>query len=177
MVSAPNLQPAADAEALARQVFNDGPVILDAVARGNQEFEDRRGIDTKHPADEATPIEEEDPFTLPLPSIMEAEEAPSASVRARPARTDVPDSAEGYERSVRQRRESRAEPDAERLRRRKVSSYDITDDLPQQTRVQFPEARNAQFGDLAGAMSEQQNQRWTTYKVSIANRVLTKEHD
>ena len=43
VVSAPNLQPAADAESLARQVFNDGPVILDAVARGNQEFEAHRG--------------------------------------------------------------------------------------------------------------------------------------
>ena len=75
----------------------------------------------------------------------------------------------------RPRRESRLEPDAERPPSRRVSSYDITDDLPDQIRNRLAEARAAQFGDLTGAMSEKQSQRWTTYKAFMANCVLTKE--
>ena len=77
--------------------------------------------------------------------------------------------AEGSECSVRPRRESRNEPDAERHPGRTTSAYHITDDLPQSMRDQLREARTAQFVDLAGAMNEHQSQRWTTYKAFMAN--------
>ena len=80
-------------------------------------------------------FEEEDPFDVPLASILEEEEAPNEPVRARAVRTDVPDRAEGSERTVRPRRESRVEQEAERPPSRRVSSYDITDDLPEQIRI------------------------------------------
>ena len=107
----------------------------------------------------------------PLASIMEEEEAPSEPVCTRVVRTDAPERAKGSERNVRLRRDSRVEPEAERPRSRRVSSYDITDDLPQQICDQLSEARTAQSGDLSGTKS----QRRTTYKEFIANRVLTKE--
>ena len=133
LVSAQNLRPATDAEALAHQVLNDEPIIPDAIARGNQEFEDHRGAQPETPV-EGPKVEEEDPFDVPLASIMEEEEAPNEPVRTRTVRTDAPDRAEGSERSVRPRRESRVEPEAERPPSRRVSSYDITDDLPEQIR-------------------------------------------
>ena len=67
------------------------------------------------------------------------------------------------------------EPEAERPPSRRVSSYDITDDLPDQIRSQLADARAAQFGDLSGAMTKKQCQTWTAFKAFMANRVLTKE--
>ena len=80
-------------------------------------------------------------FDEPLASIMEEDEEPSEAIRSRTVRTDAPDRAEGSERSVRPRRESRVKPDAERPPSRRVSSYDITDDLPAQIRSQLADAR------------------------------------
>ena len=78
LVSAQNLRPATHTEALAHQVVNDEPVIPDAVARGNQEFEDHRGIEAEPLAPEE-PVEDDD-FDVPLPAIAEEEEAgPSRS--------------------------------------------------------------------------------------------------
>ena len=106
---------------------------------------------------------------------MEEEEAPNEPVRTRTVRTDAPDRAEGSERSVSPRRESRIEPEAERPPSRRVSSYDITDDLPEQIRNQLADARTAQVGDLTGTMTKKQCQTWTAFKAFMANRVLTKE--
>ena len=174
LVSAQNLRPATDAEALAHQVLNEEPVIPDAIARGNQEFEDHRGAQPETPVEEPQ-VEEEDPFDLPLASIMEEEEAPNEPVRMRTVRTDALDRAEGSERSVRPRHESRVEPEAERPPSRRASSYDITDDLPEQIRSQLADAHTAQFGDLSGTMTKKQCQTWTAFKAFMANRVLTKE--
>ena len=173
LVSAQNLRPATDAEALARQVLNEEPVIPDAIARGNQEFEDHRGAQSETPVEEPQ-VEEEDPFDVPLASIMEEEEAPNEPVRARTVRTDAPDRAEGSELSVRPRRGSRVEPEAERPPSRRASSYDITNDLPEQIRNQLADARAAQFGDLSGAMTRKQCQTWTAFQAFMANRVLKK---
>ena len=85
LVSAQNLRPATDAEALAHQVLNEEPVIPDAIARGNQEFEDHRGAQLETPVEEPQ-IEEEDPVDVPLASIMEEEEAPNEPVRTRAVR-------------------------------------------------------------------------------------------
>ncbi|CAE7419680.1 ESAG8, partial [Symbiodinium pilosum] len=73
LVSAQNLRPATDAEALAHQVLNDEPVIPDAIARGNPEFEDHRDARADVPVVEPR-VEEEDPFDEPLASILEEEE-------------------------------------------------------------------------------------------------------
>ncbi|CAE7485320.1 unnamed protein product, partial [Symbiodinium pilosum] len=161
-------------KALAHQVLNEEPVIPDAIARGNQEFEDHRGAQPETPVEEPQ-VEEEDPFDLPLASIMEEEEAPNEPVRMRTVRTDALDRAEGSERSVRPRHESRVEPEAERPPSRRASSYDITDDLPEQIRSQLADAHTAQFGDLSGTMTKKQCQTWTAFKAFMANRVLTKE--
>ena len=143
LVSAQNLRPATDAEALAHQVLNEEPVIPDAIARGNQEFEDHRGILAETPVEEPL-VEKEDPLDVPLASIMEEEETPSEPIQiALKVRKAV---------CVRGR-ESRVEPEAERPPSRRISSYDITDDLPAQIRSQLADARAAQFGDLTGAMS------------------------
>ena len=98
-------------------------------------------------------------------------------VRASTVCTDSPSNirAEGSERSVRPRRERCVEPEADRPPSRRVSSYDITDDLPQQMHDNWQEMPAAQFGDLTGAMNAQSGKRWTTYKASMANHVITEE--
>ena len=51
-MSAQNLRSATDAEALLHQVLNEEPVISDAIAQGNQEFEDHGDTENEPPVEE-----------------------------------------------------------------------------------------------------------------------------
>ena len=143
LVSAQNLRPAQDAEALAHAVLQGEAILPESLVQGPQQFEDLRDVPGEDIAEDV-PIEEE------------AEEGPSYGLLDGPQRLssifeeegegETP-AARGRSRSpppitaARSRRVSVAEPDAERTPSRSTSRAELLDDLPASRRSRFEERR------------------------------------
>ena len=109
----------------------------------------------------------------PLLSVLEEE---PADMEPRGIVCDARPSDEQSEiRSVRQRRASRVEPDAERTSSRRSSAgYDVTNDLPEQLRVRFDQARQDQTEQPLGVPFAGKVTR-SNFMAFMANRILPKE--
>ena len=146
LVSAQNIRPAGDAEALAHAILHGHSIIPEAIVRGQQEFEDATAV----PAEDSTapvegsmststhvaPSHEDDG---PLPSNLENEVFDEPEARRERSRSPVPERAAASS----SRRVSVAEPDAERTPTRR-STRDTTDDLPMQIRDHFTRIRESE---------------------------------
>ena len=177
LVSAQNIRPAGDAEALAHAILHGHSIIPEAIVRGQQEFEDATAV----PAEDSTapvegsmstsahvaPSHEDDG---PLPSILENEVFDEPEARRERSRSPVPERAAASS----SRRVSVAEPDAERTPTR-CSTRDTTDDLPMQIRDHFTRVRESETpGDDQAQASFAVRSR-TKFIAFMVNRVLTKE--
>ena len=178
LVSAQNIRPAGDAEALAHAILHGHSIIPEAIVRGQQEFEDATAV----PAEDSTapvegsmststhvaPSHEDDG---PSPSILANEVFDEPEARRERSRSPVPERAAASS----SRRVSVAEPDAERTPTRR-STRDTTDDLPTQIRDHFIRIRESQtLGDDQAQASIAVRSR-TKFIGFMVNRVLTKEH-
>ena len=179
LVSSQNMRPATDAEALAHAVLHGEPVVPEAVVRGAQSFEDARDAPPGEEAEEpenreaAGALDGDDDDMPPLPSVLEEET--EETERRGVVRGARPLEEQSETRSVRQRRASRAEPDAERTPSRRPSTgYDVTNDLPDQLRVRFEQARRDQAEQPSGVPFAGKVTR-SNFMAFMANRILPKE--
>ena len=150
LVSAQNIRPAGDAEALAHAILHGHSIIPEAIVRGQQEFEDATAVPTedgtvpvegsRSTSTHAEPSHEDDG---PLPSILENEEYSEPAVTRERSRSPVPERAAASS----SRRVSVAEPDAERTPTRR-STRDTTDDLPMQIRDHFTRVRESETPEM-----------------------------
>ena len=148
----------------------------DAVVRGTQSCEDAReapqqdGEEVVANQEAAGALDEDDEEMPPLASILEEEPERRGTVReARPA------DEQSETRSVRQRRTSRAKPDAERTPSRRSSTrYDVTDDLPDQIPARFEQARQDQTEQPSGVPFAGKVTR-SQFMAFMANRALSRE--
>ena len=146
LVSAQNIRPAGDAEALAHAILHGHSIIPEAIVRGQQEFGDATAVlaeDSTAPAEcsmltttHVVPPHEDDG---PLPSILENEVFDEPEARRERSRSPVPERAAASS----SRRVSVAEPDAERTPTRR-STRDTTDELPTQIRDHFTRIRESE---------------------------------
>ena len=146
LVSAQNIRPAGDAEALAHAILEEHSIIPEAVVRGQQQFADATPLPPKNStapegfslstATHVVPPHEDDG---PLPSILENEVFNGPTARRERSRSPVPERAAASS----SRRVSVAEPDAERTPTRR-STRDTTDDLPMQIRDHFTRIRESE---------------------------------
>ena len=178
LVSAQNIRPAGDAEALAHAILHGHSIIPEAIVRGQQEFEDATAV----PAENSTaPVEgsmststhvapphEDDG---PLPSILENEVFDELEATRERSRSPVPERAAASS----SRRVSVAEPDAERTPTRR-STRETTDDLPTQIRDHFIRIREKSEtpGDDQAQASIAVRSR-TKFIAFMVNRFLTKQ--
>ena len=169
-MSAQNIRPAGDAEALAHAILHGHSIIPEAIVRGQQEFEDATAVpaeDSTAPVAHVGPSHEDDG---PLPSILENEVFDEPEARRERSRSPVP----GRAAASSSRRASVAEPDAERTPIRR-STRDTTDDLPTQMRDHFVRIRESETpGDDQAQASIAVRSR-TKFVALMVNRVLTKE--
>ena len=158
LVSAQNLRPAQDAEALAQSVLQGEPILPAGLTRGNvwQNFEDLRGVPDgdadEHQVEDADvepPQEDDDEPSYglldgpgPLASIFEDDETEERAERGR-SRSPPPTVA------ARSRRTSVLEPDAERTPSRRSSRNELLDDLPASIRATFEQRRVEEEADLS----------------------------
>ena len=150
LVSAQNIRPAGDAEALAHTILHGHSIIPEAIVRGQQEFEDATAVPTedgtvpvegsRSTSTHAEPSHEDDG---PLPSILENEVYSEPAVTRERSRSPVPERAAASS----SRRVSVAEPDAERTPTRR-STRDTTDDLPMQIREHFTRVRESETPEM-----------------------------
>ena len=175
LVSAPNLRPAQDAEALAQAVLQGEPILPDGLTRGNvwQNFEDLRGVpegdaEEQEPdhVDVEPPQEDDDGPSYglldgpgPLTSIFENDVAEEQAERGR-SRSPPPAVA------ARSRRTSVLEPDAERTPSRRSSRNELLDDLPASIRATFEQRRVEEEANLSIRKK---------LKIFWSNRLSTKE--
>ena len=177
LLSAQNIRPAGDAEALARAILHGHSVIPEAIVRGQQEFEDATAV----PPEDSAALVEGNMSTAahvvppyeddgPLPSILETGVFNEPEARPERSRSPVPERAAASS----SRRVSVAEPEAERTPTRR-STRDATDDLPTQIREHFTRIRESETpGDDQAPASIAVRSR-TKFIAFMVNRVLTKE--
>ena len=141
LVSAQNLRPAQDAEALAQAVLQGEAILPESLIQGQQQFEDLRDVPGEDIVED-TPVDEgEGPsYGLldgpePLSSIFEEEEEGEASAARGRSRSPPPVT------TARSRRVSTAEPEAEQTPKRRISRAELLDDLPASIRARFEERR------------------------------------
>ena len=118
LVSAQNIMPAGDAEALAHAILHGHSIIPEAIVRGQQEFEDATAVPPENSTapvggslstdTHVVPPHEDDG---PLPSILGKEVFNQPTTRRERSRSPVPERAAASS----SRRVSVAEPEAERL--------------------------------------------------------------
>ena len=145
-MSAENIRPAGDAEALAYAILHGHSIIPEAIVRGQQEFEDATAVpaeDSTAPAEgsistatHVVPPHEDDG---PLPSVLENEAFEEPEARRERSRCPVPERAGACYSS----RVSVAEPEAERTPTRR-STRDTTHDLPMLIRDHFTRIRESE---------------------------------
>ena len=177
LVSAQNIRPAGDAEALSHAILHGHSIIPEAIVRGQQEFEDATAVpaeDSTAPVDgsglTSTRVEPSHKDDGPLPSILENEVFDEPEATRERSRSPVPERAAASS----SRRVSVAEPDAERTPTRR-STRDTTDDLPMQIREHFTRVRESETpGDDRAQASIAVRSR-TKFIAFMVNRVLTKE--
>ena len=177
LVSAQNIRPAGDAEALAHAILHGHSIIPEAIVRGQQEFEDATAVPTedgtvpvegsRSTSTHAEPSHEDDG---PLPSILENEEYSEPAVTRERSRSPVPERAAASS----SRRVSVAEPDAERTPTRR-STRDTTDDLPMQIRDHFTRVRESETPGDDQAQASLAVRSRNKFVAFMVNRVLTKE--
>ena len=141
LVSAQNLRPAQDAEALAHAVLQGEAILPESLIQGQQQFEDLRDVPGEDIVEDM-PVEEgeeEGPSDglldgpQPLSSIFEEEEEGEASAARGRSRSPPPVT------TARSSRVSVAEPDAEQTPKRRRA--ELLDDLPASIRAPFEERR------------------------------------
>ena len=172
LVSAQNIRPAGDAEALAHAILHGHSIIPEAIVRGQQEFEDATAVPVEEEGSMSTsahvaPSHEDDG---PLPSILENEVFDEPEARRERSRSPVPERAAASS----SRRVSVAEPDAERTPTRR-STRDTTDDLPMQIRDHFTRIRESETPADDQAQASLAVRSRTKFIAFMVNRVLTKE--
>ena len=177
LVSAQNISPAGDADALAHAILHRHGIIPETIVRGQQEFEDATAVppeDSTEPvegsistATHVVPPREDDG---PLPSILENEVFNEPEERRECSRSPVPEGAAASS----SRRVCVAEPEAECTPTQR-STRDTTDDLPMQIRDHFTRIRESE------TPGDDQAQAFIAVRSRIkliafmVNRVLTKE--
>ena len=177
LVSAQNIRPAGDAEALAHAILHGHSIIPEAIVRGQQEFEDATAVPPENitapvegsmsTATHVVPPHEDDG---PLPSILENEVFNEAEARRERLRSPVAERAAASS----SRHVSVAEPEAERTPTRR-STRDTTDDLPMQIRDHFTRIGESDSpGDDQAQASIAVRSR-TEFIAFLVNRVLTKQ--
>ena len=178
LVSAQNIRPAGDAEALAHAILHGHSIIPEAIVRGQQEFEDATAVPPEHSTalvggslSTSAPVEvpQDDG---PLPSILEDEIYTEALAPRERSRFPVPERAAASSSSS--RRVSVAESEADRTPTRR-STRDTTDDLPQQIHDHFTCVREGETpGDDQAQASIAVRSR-TKLIAFMVDRVLTKK--
>ena len=176
-MSAQNIRPAGDAEALAHAILHGHSIIPESIVRGQQEFEDATAVPTedgtvpvegrRSTSTHAEPSHEDDG---PLPSILENEVYSEPAVTRERSRSPVPERAAASS----SRRVSVAEPDAERTPTRR-SKHDTTDDLPMQIREHFTRVRESETPGDDQAQASLAVRSRNKFVAFMVNRVLTKE--
>ena len=176
LVSAQSIRPAGDAEALAHAILHGHNIIPEAIARGQQEFEDATAVPedsaapeggSLSPATHVVPPNEDDG---PLPSLLENEVFNELTARRERSRSPVPERAAASS----SRRASVAEPEAERTPTRR-STRDNADDLPLQIGEHFTRIKESETPGADQAQASIAVRSRTKFVAFMVYRVLSKE--
>ena len=182
LVSAQNVRPAHDAEAIAHAILNGHSVIPESIVNGQQGYEDARGVPQEDAAldpdvvlpqaEEADGEAEDAPYGIsdllegPLPVLFEDIEDEEAEATPREPR----ERSRSPPRAAATRRESVAEPDAERTpssRASRDTRAELLNDLPMQIRDRLREIQHEEAANFA--RRQKLVGFWT-------NRSLSREH-
>ena len=177
LVSAQNIRPAGDAEALAHAILHGHSIIPEAIVRGQKRFEDATAVrpeDSTVPAEgsmsTATHVVPPHEDGGPLPSILENEVFNKPTAPRERSRSAVPERAAASS----SRRVTVGEPEAEHTPTRR-STRDTTDDLPQQIRDHFVRIRESKTPGDDHAQASIAVRSRIKFVAFVVNRVLTKE--
>ena len=163
-VSAQNIRPPADAEALAHAILHGHSILAEGIVRGQQELEDATAVP---PKDSTAPVG----GSLSTRGLVEAPQEDGGRILSI-LEDEVYNAAGRFSFS---RRVSVAEPEAERAPTTRPSTRDGTDDLPQQITEHFTRVRGGETPGKSHAQASIVVRSRSKFLAFVANRVLTTE--